>query len=95
MKLISINEIKNNNIIILNNLDKSLIKSKIIKKINNINNKKNTIILFLKEHKEKKIKFVKNHRIFSWSIFKNSMFLRYNSDLEAKKKLKFQKKKNY
>jgi hypothetical protein len=82
MRLLSEDDLFNKKIIIINNLSNPKLSNKISSKIKRLDS--NYLVIFLKEISDIKFLNNSNFRIFSWSIFKNSIQKRSASHLSSK-----------
>ena len=97
MKLLSEDDLYNKKIIIVNNLSIKKISHQVSYKLKRLN--PNYLVIFLSEISNKELLKNNNYRIFSWSIFKNSVKKRFDSHWSAKLYLNknhiLKKKKNF
>ena len=86
MRLLTEEDLLNRKIIIINNLSNPKLNKEISSKIKGL--KSNYLIVLLKEISDPEFSSNSNFRIFSWSIFKNSIQKRSASHWSSKNHLK-------
>ena len=85
MKILSENDLKKKKIIIINNLSYHKINKEIILKLNKIDS--DDLVIFLKEISDQKLLKKFNCRVFTWSIFRDSVKKRFSSHWSSKRYL--------
>jgi len=86
MRFLSEEDLYKKKIIIVNNLSNSKLNFSISSKLKNLDS--NYLVIFLKEISNKELLKNNNYRIFSWSIFKDSVKKRFASHWSSKNNLK-------